>query len=454
MDPVSSSNLELHSYLAAHPDTAYVDALFVDLCGIVRGKRYPRPDLDKLFGGGFPIPYSIYLLDVTGGSSDPCGRGFADGDPDGIALPLPGRLQPVPWASTPSAQILMTLNQLEGGPCPIEPRNVACAVLEQFSELGLTVQIAFELEFYLLDPQPDSAGRARPPLSPVTGRRASATQVYGIDDLDEFGGFFRALDLAAADQGIPASVATSEYACGQYEVNLRHVTDPIAGADHAALLRHLVKSLAHAHGMRATFMSKPYAEQTGNGMHLHVSLLDARGENVFDDGGESGSQMMRYAIGGLLQGMYDAMAIFAPSHNACRRFGPNLFVPVNRSWAYNNRSSAIRIPVGSGASRRLEHRVAGADANPYLVLAAALASMHRGITGQVDPGPVWEGNVCETVDPEMPLDFGDALERFRNSAVLEQYLGREYLELYYAVKREEWREFHAEISPRELDWYL
>ena len=380
--PASPALRELHRFLERYPDLAYVDGIFVDLCGIVRGKRYPRDELDKLFTAGFPIPYSIYLLDATGACTDACGRGFSDGDPDGIALPVPGTLVPVPWAEQSAGQVLMSMHTDDGKPAMVEPRNLARAVVERFDTLGLRPRVAFELEFYLLDPQLDECGRPRPPVSPRTGRRERSTQVYGIEELEGFTGYFRDLERASQSQSVPVSVATSEYAAGQYEVNLRHVDDPVQAADHCALLRHLVKRVARSHDLAATFMSKPFPDQTGNGMHLHLSLADAHGRNVFDDGTEAGSDSLRHAVGGLLETMYDAMAVLAPNVNAYRRYGPNLYVPVNRSWAYNNRSAAVRIPAGEPANRRFEHRVGGADANPYLVLAVVLAGVHHGLVGQ------------------------------------------------------------------------
>lgn len=452
--PASPALAELQRFLERYPELAYVDGIFIDLCGIVRGKRYPRGELEKLFTAGFPIPYSIYLLDATGACTDACGRGFSDGDPDGVALPVPGTLVPVPWAEQPAGQVLMSLRTDDGRPAMVEPRNLARAVAERFDGLELRPRVAFELEFYLLDPRRDEAGRPQPPVSPRTGRREKSTQVYGMEELEGFAAYFRDLERACESQAVPVSVATSEYAAGQYEVNLRHVDDPVRAADHCALLRYLVKQVAAGHGLSTTFMSKPFPEQTGNGMHLHVSLVDPGGRNVFDDGTEHGSERLRHAVGGLLETMYDAMAFLAPNINAYRRYGPNLYVPVNRSWAYNNRSAAVRIPAGECANRRLEHRVGGADANPYLVLAVVLAGVHHGLTNRLDPGPAWTGNVCEAVDPEMPLDWGEAIERLAESPVLSDYLGEEYLQLYCETKRVERRSFLDHISRREYDWYL
>ncbi|MGI9304291.1 MAG: glutamine synthetase family protein [Gammaproteobacteria bacterium] len=455
MDKEKQARLaELEQFLQAYPDTAYVDGIFIDLCGIVRGKRYPRNQLEKLFTSGLQIPITVYLLDVVGHNSDPCGRGFSDGDPDGTAVPLPGTLVPTPWSEQEGAQVLMTLNNPDGSPSMIEPRNVAAGVVERFAATGLRPVMAFELEFYLLDRERDASGHPQPARLSTTGARQQWTQVYGIEELDGHAEFFDDVTAFCKLQDIPASVATAEFAPGQYEINLHHIDSPLQAADHCALLRNVVRRTARKHGMDATFMSKPFLDLTGNGMHVHLSLLDTGGNNIFDDGSESGSGKLKHVIGGMLETWPDAMALFAPHVNAFRRFGPNKFVPVSRSWAVNNRSVACRIPVGDGAARRVEHRIAGADANPYLVLAAVLIGVQHGLTRQLDPGAPSDGNACAEVDADMPLNWRDALGRFRQSTLMRSYLGDEYVELYYHTKLGEMNQFEQYISPRELDWYL
>ncbi len=445
---------ELSAFLDTHPQVDHVDACLVDVCGIIRGKRFPRADLEKLFHSGLQFPCSTYLLDVTGHCADACGRGISDGDPDGLCLPIPGTLVPTPWVSESAAQVLVTMTEGDGVPAMMEPRNVAAAVYRRFSELGLTPVIAFELEFFLLDEVADANGRPQPPLSPLTGLRDESTQVYGVDEVNGFAELFGDVERAAVAQHIPASVITAEFAPGQYEINLRHGDAPLEAADHCALLRHMVKGVARRRGIRATFMPKPFAERSGSGMHVHMSLLDRDGRNIFDDGSAAGSEALKHAIGGMLATMPDAMAVFAPGINAYRRFGPRLYVPVTRSWGIDNRSVALRIPTGSSASRRFEHRVAGADANPYLVLAVLLAGVHHGLSEKIDPGPMWQGSACEEVDEHIPFDLPSALARLRSSTILASYLGDTYVELYCATKEAELASFLDHITPREYQWYL
>jgi glutamine synthetase len=278
--------------------------------------------------------------------------------------------------------------------------------------------------------------------------------VLAFDKLDEFADLLAEIDAACIAQGVPAGAATAEYGGAQFEVNLDHVTDPVLACDHALLLRRIVKGVAQKHGLDATFLSKPFTDQSGSGLHIHMSLADADGRNVFDDAQPDGDRLLGQAIAGLQATSADAMAIFAPNLNAYRRFGPNLFVPVNTSWGVNNRSVAFRVPMGGGKARRIEHRFAGAEANPYLAMAAMLAGVHHGLTQGLVPTPPSEGNAGETVDPAMPMRLWTALDRLERSEILAQYLGPRYPAAYAAIKRSELDAFLANVLPREYDWYL
>ncbi len=452
--PDSDRLAEFQAFLALHPDITHVDALFFDLCCVVRGKRYPVNDARALFTEGMQIPESIALLDVTGDCNDPLGRGFSDGDPDCVAVPIPGTLALVPWSDEPSAQVMLTLTTQDGRPADVDPRTVLDRVVRRLAADGLTAAVAVELEFFLIDPDRGRGAPPRPPVSPVTGRRDLRTQVYGMAELDDFQGFLRAVETACQAQDVPAFTASSEFAPGQFEINLKHVNDALRAADHAMLLRRVVEWVAERHGFEATFMPKPYPDQAGNGMHIHMSLLDSAGRNLFDDGTDAGTPLMRHAVAGMAAAMGESMALFAPHANAYRRYAPNLYVPVNPTWGYNNRSVAFRVPASGGTARRIEHRVACADANPYLVLAAVLGAAHHGLAQRLDPGPPSGGNACETVDDSLPWSWRRALEALEAGTHLRDALGGGYLDLYVATKRKEMEKFQSVITPHEYDWYL
>jgi glutamine synthetase len=253
---------------------------------------------------------------------------------------------------------------------------------------------------------------------------------------------------------VPLSAASKEYAPGQFEANLKHHADPLRAADHAIFLRQIVKHAALSVGVEATFMAKPYAARAGSGMHVHVSVLDRAGRNIFDNGTPEGGELLRHAAGGLAALMAESMAIFAPNQNGYRRFAPDMFAPVNTRLGFNNRSAGLRVPVGPNAARRIEHRCAGADANPYLVLAAVLAGVHHGIVKKLDPGPAAVGNVSRQRDPSLPLSLETALKKLRKAQTLPDYFGAETIQLYAENKAVELERLKKIISPAEYEWYL
>jgi glutamine synthetase len=253
---------------------------------------------------------------------------------------------------------------------------------------------------------------------------------------------------------VPLSAASKEYAPGQFEVNLKHQTDALKAADHAVLLKQIVKSAALAQGLDATFMAKPYPDRAGNGLHIHLSVVDRAGTNIFDDGSAQGAESLRHVIGGLQALMPASMAIFAPNVNSYRRFQPDMFAPVNRRWGVNNRSAGLRIPVGPSDARRVEHRVGGADANPYLALAAVLAGCHYGLVHKPDAGAPASGNVSREPDAALAFNIDDALSKLEDPGPLKSYLGEETLVLYRETKRIEADRLRRIISAAEHEWYL
>ena len=451
---VTDARKEFDALCKAHPELKYVDAVLADVIGVLRGKRMPVTEAVRLFECGMQIPHSIYLMDAHGEMTNPLNRGFGDGDPDGTAWPIPGTMSPVWEEGVPRAQMLMTLRDAEGVADPAEPRAALERVLERFAELGLSPVCALELEFYLVDQKRTAGGSPQPPLDPRSGAREKVASVYGIDDLDRYESFLAALNIAAAKQAIPVSAASKEYAPGQFEVNLKHQTDARRAADHAVFLKQIVKAAARKAGFEATFMAKPYEDRAGSGLHIHLSLVDAKGRNVFDDGSPAGSELLRHAIGGLQSAMPESMLLFAPNRNSYRRFQPDMFAPVNRRWGVNNRSAGLRVPAGPAEARLIEHRVAGADANPYFALASVLAGAHYGLMRKLDPGAPAKGNVSR--DPDMALAFtiDDAIKAAEPANILSPYLGEETLTLYRETKRIETQRLRRIITAPEYDWYL
>lgn len=442
---------EFEALIGAKPQIQSIDAVLVDINGVLRGKRLPVNEAGRLFDSGMQIPRSVYLMDPRGEMTNPFGRGFGDGDPDGTAWPIPGTICLI---ADDRAQILMSLRDEQGLVDPAEPRAALARVLERFVEAKLTPVTAVELEFYLIDRERDAAGAPQPPRDRRSGAREAAHSVYETDDLDRYADFLAALSAAATRRGLPLSATSSEYGPGQFEANLRHRPDALRAGDDAIFLKQTVRTAARETGYDATFMAKPYPQRSGSGLHIHVSLLDDQGRNVFDDGSIEGSDMLRHAIGGLQTLMPESMALFAPSVNSYRRFQPDMFAPVNRRWGLNNRSVGLRVPIGPEEARRIEHRAAGADANPYLVLAAVLAGIHYGIEAKRDPGPGATGNVSREADDTLPLAIDDALAKFGSAQFLPRYLGEETVSLYRESKRLELQRFRRIVPAHEYEWYL
>jgi glutamine synthetase len=441
-------------FLKDNPDIRAVDALFADVNGILRGKRIAPETLPKIFDSGFQIPASTAMLDVTGDDGDPLGLSITEGDPDIAARPIPGTLVSVPWAKKPLAQVLVSLFEKNDTPFTYDPRHILASVISRFDELGLNPVVALEQEFYLLDQDGAREGLLKAPVMPTTGKRATSMQVLSISDIDGFGEFLDHVSTACSEQNIPVGPISSEYAVGQYEINLIHTDDLLAAADQATLLPRIVKGVAALHNLEATFMAKPYLHQSGSGMHIHASLIDKDGKNVFANGQETGSPLLGHVVGGLLATMPESMSIFAPNVNSYRRFIPDTYVPVNRSWGVNNRSVAVRIPGGDDHNRRIEHRVAGADANPYLSLAALLAGMHYGLKHKISPPEISTGNACLTADPGLPTQWPTALDCLSEGEILKDYLGEDYCNLYVSAKKTEMESFFSTPSQKEFEWYL
>ncbi len=430
-----------------------VDLLLPDMNGLLRGKRVTRDALEKVYANGVCLPMSLIATDITGNTVEETGLGYDIGDEDRICRPVPGSLRVVPWQSKPMAQLLLNMEDVAGGSFVANPREVLRRVLDRYRALGLTPVVAVELEFYLLDQQLTTKGEPQTSINPATRERNITTQVYYMEDLNDYQVFTDAVADVCRAQKIPADTAVAEYAPGQFEINLKHRSDALLACDDAIYLKRAIKAIAGQQGMLASFMAKPFVEQAGNGLHIHVSVLDEQGCNIFAGTTESPAPAMLHAIAGLQASAADSMLIFAPHANSYRRFVLNAFVPLNDCWGFNNRTVAMRIPHSDPANMRIEHRIAGADANPYLVTAAVLAGMLEGLDSKCDPGPPIVGNAYEQT-PTRTLFWRDTIRDFMASDfVLRQY-GQEFRHIYGQQKLKELSSFYREVTTLEYDWYL
>ena len=450
---LSALEIELERFLAAHPGVRFFDAFVNDLNTVERGKRIDRANIDGVFRRGMPLPGSMFALDIEGGTVEATGLGFSDGDADRPCLPIAGTLVPVPWQNE-VAQVQLRMFEQDGTRFFGDPRSLLENQLEKFKALGLTPVVAIEYEFYLVDAQRSEAGLPQPPRGPLTGRREYRTQINSMTDLNEYSPLLSEIDRVCRAQNVPATSALAEYGPGQYEVNLAHAPDALRVCDEALRFKRIVKSVARAHGCEATFLPKPYSDMAGSGLHVHVSLLDAHGRNHFAAASPHESAPLRHAIAGVLATLADGMALCAPGPNSYRRFRSEAYVPLHPTWSINNRGSAVRVPASDPANLRIEHRLAGADANPYLVTAWLLAGIHLGLARQVEPPPVTTGNAYEQPGEPLPLQWGVAIERFAASEFAKQQFGEKFTQLYATVRRGELEEFNSHITPLEIARYL
>ncbi len=448
---------EAQEFLEANPDVEFFEVIFTALSGVPRGKRLRRHELIAVYEYGRFLPGSVLVCDITGQDCEDTGLVWEDGDADRLAKPAPKTLVRAPWLGDDVAQVITSFYELDGTPNDLDPRHVLAGILDRFAADGLTPVVACELEYYLVDRSraADGALQLAAPLN--GGERPSLHGVYGLRELEDFSGFLRELWACADVQGVPLEGEIAEYAPGQLELTLKHGPDALRAADEAVMYKRIAKGVAAKHGVEATFMAKPFADLAGSGLHLHVSVNDADGKNIFASEDPTGTPALKHAVGGLKSLLADGMAIFAPNANSYRRFRPNSYAPVAPTWGVNNRTVSLRVPAGPPGGRHIEHRVAGADANPYLALATLLAGVHHGLTNKTDPGPPVEGDgyaAAAASDLRLPAHWFAAVDAFEASATMREYLGDRFVTMFSKVKRTEQDRFNAVVSPLDHDWYL
>jgi len=447
----AAMNSPVSRFLEEHPDIETVEVVLSDLNGIYRGKWLPAHSAGKVLDGTFKIPLTAVSPDIWGRDVKALCRQTGDGD--GICIPVESSIRMLPWLSRPTAQLFLQLNTEDGTPWEFDPRVVLKKVCTLYRERGLTPVCAPELEFYLFEEGRDNEGKPRVPATRVNGNCRIGGQLYSTEVMQETAGLMHEIRETCDLMAVPLDGLLKELAPGQYELNLHHVDNPLRAADNAQLLKQVIKSVARKHGYIASFMAKPFGDRDGNGFHTHVSILDDNGDNIFDDGTERGSELLRCAIAGLADVMPDSMLIFAPHLNSWRRLQQGVHGPLAPTWGYENRYVAMRIPNGENAARRIEHRIAGADANPYLSLAVILAGILHGIDNRMEAEPPTTAGPGP-VKAVLPSNWEAALAAFEGSAFIGRYLGTVFQGALAEIKKVEQNEFSATVTTLEYDSYL
>jgi len=423
----------MSAWLRENPHVRTIRVAACDLNGQARGKRLPSRFADKVEEEGTRFPLSVLNLDIWGEDIEGSPLVFESGDADGVLRPTGRGFVPMPWLDAPTALLPLWMFSDDGTPFDGCPRQALDRVLRAYEARGWAPMVATELEFYLVD---DAGEDLAPPPSPRTGKRREAAEILSLRTLDAFDSFFTDLYDACEAMDIPADAAISEAGLGQFEINLIH-GPAMKAADDTWLFKMLVKGLARRHGFAASFMAKPYEDYAGNGLHMHFSVLDRNGANIFDDGSPQGSGLLRQAVAGCLAALADTTLILAPHANSYDRMVPGAHAPTGICWAHENRTAAIRIPSGSHRARRIEHRVAGGDINPYLMIAAILGTALQGIEEGLVPPPPITGNAYEQDLPQIPTSWTDAIDTFERSNRMARLFPRGLIRNLVMTKRQE-----------------
>ncbi len=425
-----------------------VECVIADLPGIARGKAVPASKWEKQ--SHFHLPNSIFFKTITGDWGEAAGPGGWT-EPDMILKPDMGTAAAAPWADDGTLQVIHDAFDQKGDPVGFAPRNVLKRVVDLYRAQGWTPVVAPEMEFYLVGKNTDPA-KAIEPMMGRTGRPAAGRQAYSMMAVDDYGPVIDEIYEYAEIQGIEIDGITQEGGAGQLEINLLH-GDPVLLADQVFYFKRLIREAALKHDCFATFMAKPIEGEPGSAMHIHHSILDADGQNIFTgpQGGETDAFF--HFIGGLQEHMPSVIAVIAPYVNSYRRYVRDHAAPINLEWGRDNRTTGIRIPLSPPEARRIENRLAGMDCNPYLCIAASLACGYLGLMNEIRPDKRYQGDAYDAED-DIPKGLFAALDLFDEATEMHAALGPEFARVYSIVKRAEYDEFLQVISPWEREHLL
>ncbi|MCO4846622.1 MAG: glutamine synthetase [Yoonia sp.] len=425
-----------------------VECVIADLPGIARGKAVPASKWEKQ--SYFHLPNSIFFQTITGDWGEAAGPGGWT-EPDMTLKPDMATATAAPWAADGTLQVIHDAFDQKGDPVEFAPRNVLKRVVELYRKQGWTPVVAPEMEFYLVARNIDPAKPIEPMMG-RTGRPAAGRQAYSMSAVDDYGPVIDDIYEYAEIQGIEIDGITQEGGAGQLEINLRH-GDPVALADQVFFFKRLIREAALKHDCFATFMAKPIEGEPGSAMHVHHSILDAQGNNIFTDSQGGETDAFFHFIGGLQEHMPSVIAVMAPYVNSYRRYVRDYAAPINLEWGRDNRTTGIRIPLSPPESRRIENRLAGMDCNPYLCIAASLACGYLGMMNETRPDKRYQGDAYDAED-EIPQGLYAALDLFDEATQIHDVLGSEFVRVYSIVKRAEYNEFLQVISPWEREHLL
>ena len=443
---------QLSSWLKERKITE-VECLISDLTGIARGKISPTNKfLDEK---GMRLPESVLLQTVTGDyvEDDIYYDLLDEADIDMFCRPDENAVFLVPWAIEPTAMVIHDTFDKQGNPIELSPRNILKNVLKLYADKGWKPIVAPEMEFYLTKRNSDPDFPLVAPMG-RSGRPEVGRQSFSIDAANEFDPLFEDVYDWCEAQGLDLDTLIHEDGPAQMEINFRH-GEALHLADQITVFKRTMREAALKHDVAATFMAKPITDQPGSAMHIHQSVVDIKtGKNLFSNPDGSMSELFMLHIGGLQKYIPELLPLFAPNVNSFRRFLPDTSAPVNVEWGEENRTVGLRVPEATPQNRRVENRLAGADANPYLVLAASLLCGYMGMVGDFKPSAPVKGRAYERRNLRLPITIEHALERMEACKDAEKFLGEKFMRGYVAVKRAEHENYKRVISSWEREFLL
>ncbi len=426
-----------------------IECVTPDLNGVPRGKVMTAEGF--LEGRRLQMARGVLLQCIMGGY--PAAKFYGSDDGDLALVAAPSQIHRLPWSDEPRALAICDAVELDGTPSGLSSRGQLKAVIARYAERGLAPVVATELEFFVFAANSDPTQPFQPPLG-KDGRREMGHSAFSVSSNNGLRPFFNEVYRCMAALGLPRDTFMHEMGVSQFEINLLH-GDPLLLADQTFLFKHLLKEVALKHGLTVVCMAKPLAHTPGSSMHIHQSLVDsASGRNVFSDEQGRATDTFHHFIGGLQACLADFTVLFAPNVNSYQRLCHPYASPNNACWSEDNRAAGLRIPASSPAARRVENRLPGADANPYLAIAASLLCGYIGMVEKLEPSAPVQGRAYERRNLRLPITIEDALQHMEDCEKVQQYLGQQFVQGYVAVKRAEHENFKRVISSWEREFLL
>ena len=449
-NPLPNTTDELIAWINRRGITE-VECLVPDMAGVPRGKILPAHKFKSgLKDRGLRLPESLFIQTITG--DYPEEELLPDVDQDMYLRPDPQTIRIVPWYTEPTAQVINDCFYRNGKPAEMAPRYILQRVLALYAAKGWKPIVAPELEFYLVKTNVDPDYKLEPPIG-RSGRPETGRQAYGVDAVNEFDPLFEDIYDYAEAQGLDVDTLHHESGTAQMEINFEH-GDPLSLADQVFLFKRTAHQTAVRHGVYATFMAKPLEGQPGSAMHIHQSIVDAEtGVNLFGSETGEGTDLFRWHIAGLQKYLPQCMLLIAPNVNSYRRLVRNFSAPINMHWGFDNRTVGLRVPHSDSGNMRVENRLSGADANPYLALAASLACGYLGMIDQLEPTKPISGSGY-TKAHALPKHMPDAIERLQKAHRLHDVLGKLFCDAFVAIKGSEWDAYQNVVSSWEREYLL